>query len=311
MRSCLILAAAILTAMPARGATPGIAGGTPRPQPGLTAALSAWREIPVLEDGRIMPLDTFARRMADTICHAQTPKLATGVDGKLVRWQADELLLDWLVRPAAWEDVPFLTAEHEEVRKLLDLPLFIEGATGRERLKHAAPSDVEDCAPLRERLMTIDERRAELLATQRLWRDAPGLSGLFLNDVKRLSTAAAGILATHRAGGLSLNGLALLSEDLAERLLPHPLLCLDGVKSVTDRVASLLASYQGGVLSLKGLERVSGSALARLRDNPRIELPTRLREAGEKVAGAAACARDPLVAAIDRLAAAGEHALRP
>ena len=163
MRSCLILAAAILTAMPARGATPGIAGGTPRPQPGLTAALSAWREIPVLEDGRIMPLDTFARRMADTICHAQTPKLATGVDGKLVRWQADELLLDWLVRPAAWEDVPFLTAEHEEVRKLLDLPLFIEGATGRERLKHAAPSDVEDCAPLRERLMTIDERRREAM----------------------------------------------------------------------------------------------------------------------------------------------------
>jgi ABC-type transport system involved in cytochrome c biogenesis permease subunit len=163
MRSCLILAAAVLAAMPARGATPGITSGAPRPQPGLTAALSAWRQIPVLEDGRIMPLDTFARRMADTICHAQTPKLATGVDGKPVRWQADELLLDWLVRPAAWEDVPFLTAEHEEVRKLLDLPLFAETATGRERLKHAAPSDVEDCEPLRERLMAIDERRREAM----------------------------------------------------------------------------------------------------------------------------------------------------
>ncbi|MFM8290979.1 MAG: hypothetical protein ACKOC4_04680, partial [Planctomycetia bacterium] len=163
MRSCLFLAAAILAAMPARGATPGIASGAPRPQPGLTAALSAWREIPVLEDGRILPLDTFARRMADTICHAQTPKLATGVDGKLARWQADELLLDWLVRPAAWEDVPFLTAEHEEVRKLLDLPLFAETATVLELLKHAAPSDVEDCEPLRERLMAIDERRREAM----------------------------------------------------------------------------------------------------------------------------------------------------
>lgn len=160
-------------------------------------------------------------------------------------------------------------------------------------------------------LVTVDERRAEILAGQRLWRDAPGLSGLFLNDVKRLSTAAAGILATHRAGGLSLNGLALLSEDLAERLLQHPLLCLDGVKSVTDRVANLLASYQGGVLSLKGLERVSGSAVARLRDNPRIELPTRLREPDQQMpAHQEAHGRDSLIPAIGRLASAGEHALR-
>jgi len=130
-----------------------------RPVPGLHPTLAPWREIPVLEDGRIMPLDTFARRHVEAISNTQTPKLATGPGGALVRWQADELLLDWLARPEAWEDVPFLIAEHEEVRKLLDLPVFDSAGGERRRLKYAAPSDVADSEPLRKRLVEIDERR--------------------------------------------------------------------------------------------------------------------------------------------------------
>jgi ABC-type transport system involved in cytochrome c biogenesis permease subunit len=129
--------------------------------PGLEPSLGAWREIPVLEDGRLMPLDTFARRHAETICNVQSPKLPTGPDGALVRWHADELLLDWLVRPQAWEDVPFLIAEHEELRKILDLPVFETSAGGTRRLKYASPSDVADSEPLRKRLIDIDERRRE------------------------------------------------------------------------------------------------------------------------------------------------------
>ncbi|MFM8435090.1 MAG: cytochrome c biogenesis protein CcsA, partial [Planctomycetia bacterium] len=129
------------------------------PAPGLHDALASWREIPVLEDGRIMPLDTFARRHVEAISNAQAPKLATGPGGALVRWQADELLLDWLARPQAWEDVPFLIAEHEEVRKLLDLPVFDSAGGERRRLKYAAPSDVADSEPLRKRLVELDERR--------------------------------------------------------------------------------------------------------------------------------------------------------
>lgn len=129
------------------------------PAPGLHAALAPWREIPVLEDGRIMPLDTFARRHVEAITNTQAPRLATGPGGALVRWQADELLLDWLARPQAWEDVPFLIAEHEEVRKLLDLPVFDSAGGERRRLKYAAPSDVADSEPLRKRLVELDERR--------------------------------------------------------------------------------------------------------------------------------------------------------
>lgn len=129
------------------------------PMPGLHDSLRAWREIPVLEDGRIMPLDTFARRHVETITNVQAPKLATGPREAVVRWQADELLLDWLARPQAWEDVPFLIAEHEEVRKLLGLPVFETTGGEMRRLKYAAPSDVADSEGLRTRLVEIDERR--------------------------------------------------------------------------------------------------------------------------------------------------------
>ena len=132
------------------------------PEPGLSPALSAWRSIPVLEDGRIMPLDTFARRQVEAICHVQEPKLAAA-GGTPVRWRADELLLDWLVRPQAWEDVPFLIAEHEELRQLLGLEIFADTPGGRIRLKYAAPSDVAENEALRARLVDLDERRGRAM----------------------------------------------------------------------------------------------------------------------------------------------------
>ena len=144
---------------------PAAASAGEPPAPGLEPALAAWREIPVLEDGRLMPLDTFARRRAETICNTQTPKLPTGPAGAAVRWHADELLLDWLVRPQAWEDVPFLIAEHEELRKILELPVFETSPGGTKRLKYASPSDVADSEPLRKRLIDIDERRREARAS--------------------------------------------------------------------------------------------------------------------------------------------------
>lgn len=121
--------------------------------------LAAWRAIPVLDDGRVMPLDTFSRRRVETITNAQRPSLTPPGAAAPKRWEADALLLDWLVRPEAWEDVPLLIAEHEEVRELLGLPIFEDGPEGRRRLKHATPADVAESRTLRERLMEIDQRR--------------------------------------------------------------------------------------------------------------------------------------------------------
>ena len=157
----LLLVAAVASAGPA-AADP--------PAPGLSPQLGAWRSIPVLEDGRIMPLDTFARRHVETICHVQEPKLAIGPGGAVAKWHADELLLDWLVRPAAWEDVPFLIAEHEDLRALLGLELFADTPKGRVRLKYAAPSDVADSEPLRKRLIELDEQRDAAVKEGRQFR---------------------------------------------------------------------------------------------------------------------------------------------
>ena len=122
-------------------------------------------------------------------------------------------------------------------------------------------------------LTTINERQARVLAAQTKWHGFAGLSGLFLDDIKSISPHVASILATHQAGGLSLKRLSVLTEETAQELVRHPILCLDGVSSISDGVAKILSRYEGATLSLKGLKTISTSATSKLRDNPAIELP--------------------------------------
>lgn len=158
----------------------------------------------------------------------------------------------------------------------------------------------------------VDQRTATILASQQGPRGIPGLSGLYLNDVQHVTPPVAAILATHRAGELSLNGIALLTEETARELVKHPLLSLDGITSVTDRVAGILASHAGGTLSLKGIRHASPSGLAKLSANPGIELSRRLRSDAMTPTGATVLphpSREEMIAVIDRIARAGEHAL--
>ena len=177
-RTAHLIPAAILAALtlfpaahaaPTLAAAPTIAAG-PTLAPRLGPSLAEWRAIPVLEDGRIMPLDTFARRQVETVTNSQTPRLPTGEGQAVVKWPADELLLDWLVRPEAWEDTPFLHAEHEELRELLDLPVFATVRGEQQRLKFAAPADIADSEPLRQRLMQLDEARRTAVAAGQPFR---------------------------------------------------------------------------------------------------------------------------------------------
>jgi hypothetical protein len=168
-------------------------------------------------------------------------------------------------------------------------------------------------------LTAVDERQARVLAAQADWHGLPGLSGLFLNGVKEITPSVAAILAGHRAGGLSLGSIEILTEDLARELVRHPLLCLDGVAGVTDRVAGILAAHSGATLSLKGLKNLSPSSLAKLRENPGIELPRRLygepaRPNGRPPAtaqGLVRPGRQELFRIIEQIASQGEAALRP
>lgn len=159
-------------------------------------------------------------------------------------------------------------------------------------------------------LKKVEQRTATILASQRGPRGIAGLSGLYVNDVAHVSPPVAEILATHRAGELSLNGITLLTEETARELVRHPLLALDGIASVTDRVAGILASHAGGTLSLRGLRTLSPSGLAKLRDNPGIELPRRLRtDSPASTAATPLPSEDKMIEVIERIARAGEEVL--
>lgn len=134
---------------------------------------SSWKRVPLFEDGRIKPLDTFARRIVEKLTGRPEPILAPPIDpqgeeksrhplfpeGHPRKWPAVELVLSWLVEPEAWEDVPFLQASHEELRKLLGLPLF--DAAGH-RLKYASPRDVENSLAFEGYLRDVSQRRRDV-----------------------------------------------------------------------------------------------------------------------------------------------------
>ena len=150
---------------------------------------SAWQHLPVLHEGRVKPLDTFARLAVETICGRQNPRLGLagaivagdvsaakladlgrGIEllpeaiklfpeGKPRQFTAAELLLSWLVEPEKWEMAPFLVAEHERLRKeLFDLPL-----TDKEgnRLKYVSPWQVARSAKFRARLEELEKKQKQ------------------------------------------------------------------------------------------------------------------------------------------------------
>ena len=106
---------------------------------------SAWQRMPVLEDGRIMPLDTFARTQVKRICGNVAPNIGrlgtlapeqrrSFTTDQLADWVkqnqprrflAAELLYEWTVDPQKWADVPFLYAANAELRSdVLHVPTY-------------------------------------------------------------------------------------------------------------------------------------------------------------------------------------------
>lgn len=135
---------------------------------------SRWQRLPLFEDGRIKPLDTFARRTVEKLTGKAAPILAPPVDekgrtgtphplfpdGKPRRWSAVELLFSWLVEAEKWENVPFLQAGHEELReRLLGVPL--KDAEGH-RLTYVSPSEVEVSIAFDAYLRDLAQRRKDV-----------------------------------------------------------------------------------------------------------------------------------------------------
>lgn len=166
------LIACLLTAVVGASSLPIAAAAEP-----VKTDWSAWKRIPVYHRGRIMPMDTFARTAVEVICDRTRPtlglegnmpasELATSryaaarelfPDGKPRRFDAAELLYSWLVNPEKWEDVPFLIAEHDELRsKYLDVPVTNE--EGRH-LKYVSPRQVENASEFQQRLIELRDMK--------------------------------------------------------------------------------------------------------------------------------------------------------
>lgn len=139
---------------------------------------TSWDTLPVLHNGRVMPLDTFARSACDVVCGRESPRLDLKTnltkgqlespemaaarslfpDGKARKFKPSELLLSWVLEPEKWERVPFIEAKHEEARKQLKLPLT--NADG-EPIAFASPYELRHSDAFEKRLREIfDMRRA-------------------------------------------------------------------------------------------------------------------------------------------------------
>jgi ABC-type transport system involved in cytochrome c biogenesis permease subunit len=116
---------------------------------------NTWAHLPVLGEGRVVPMDTFARETVEAICGNDTPTLMLP-DGSVRTFNAAELVFEWLADPKSWQKSPFLIARDESLRKdILGLPLYDEA--GR-RLGYASPEDVEKSDELGRRWSEVEER---------------------------------------------------------------------------------------------------------------------------------------------------------
>ena len=116
---------------------------------------NTWRHMPAFGEDRVLPVDTFARETVEAICGRVDPTLVLG-DAAAHQFTAAELLLSWLVEPEKWENVPFLAAGDEALRRdVLGLPLRDEN---RRRLSYASPKEVENSAELRRRWSELQKQ---------------------------------------------------------------------------------------------------------------------------------------------------------
>lgn len=93
------------------------AGAEPRPQ--LKVDWSAWQQIPILDEGRIKPLDTYAEEKV-TLITGRSKWKELNEKGETVRtYQAPELLYCWITTPDEWVRKRVIRCEYRPLRVLL------------------------------------------------------------------------------------------------------------------------------------------------------------------------------------------------
>lgn len=112
--------------------------------------MDAWNHLPVFTDGRMQPLDTYARIRVERIMGRVRPKITwlTQEDGKpvevTIKFDAAQLVFSWLAQPERWETFPFFPAENSELLEFMGAEKRDE--FGRHPLA-VSPAQIEDVWP--------------------------------------------------------------------------------------------------------------------------------------------------------------------
>ncbi|MFO1023130.1 MAG: cytochrome c biogenesis protein CcsA [Planctomycetales bacterium] len=81
---------------------------------------SAWQSLPVLDDGRIKPLDTYAEEKVTLITGRSKWNEVDPQTGKTLRtYRAPELLYVWIALPDVWVKKPVIRCEYRPLRKIM------------------------------------------------------------------------------------------------------------------------------------------------------------------------------------------------
>lgn len=118
--------------------------GSPDPADSSGLDWTSWQQLPVFDNGRIMPLDTFARTTMKQICGTESPRLGAR------KFDPAELLFAWLADSEKWEHVPFIRVDDEYLRHVI-LQLPVEDGNGN-RLIYASPQQIFRSERFRDRL---------------------------------------------------------------------------------------------------------------------------------------------------------------
>ena len=258
--------------------------GLPQPSRAAKLDLSALDAMPVFEGGRVQPLQTFARSAALDICGKEKPVLhlrrelndvsiddeevsaaraVFGEDGLEKRkFTATEMLLSWITEPEVWEDIPFIKAEHEALRKKLDLEITNDLG---EKLQYVSPRELEECEAFPGELRRVfqvrntpgkDGKRQELKGVDQLIWDLYQRQSLYRTITDKPLAGLQGLSrfrARHDDAEQAMANFLKMAGFLSQRNERNPQL-LENVRKLIAAREKVYTIRQGGQFEIADVE---------------------------------------------------------
>ena len=102
----------------------------------LSKTQNVWKALPIQNQGRVKPFDTFSREILRAVYGKETYKKRPAV----------EVLVSWLIVPDFWDNTELILIEQKALKKSLDLPV---------KSKHFSPSQLKNNQKLALQLVEL------------------------------------------------------------------------------------------------------------------------------------------------------------